>query len=178
MFSRIGRLIHASATRRATKKRETRACLGCDRLAKRLEAAGTEVFRLATPNRSSSFGPSPDALGDPACRCCWRLGRVLAVPAAPTPSFRGLPDQFGAVCPPVTLLQANPDVGWESRHEFAPPKCRKSIRLPCRKSHVRTLHSRSVSSTLKAHHSGAHVATSLLPTNEQCDAPEPRSRAS
>ena len=36
---------------------------------------------------------------------------------------------FDAACSPVTLLQANPDVGLEPRHEFDPPTVVSHVRM-------------------------------------------------
>jgi hypothetical protein len=76
---------------------------------------------IARQGHAARDQPTPNVFGDLARRRFWQLGRVLAVPADPVPPSYWLPDEFDAVRRLVTLLQANPDVGWESRHEFDPP---------------------------------------------------------
>ena len=72
------------------------------------------------------------------------LGRVLAVPADSVSPPHRPPNQFDAVCPPVTLLQANPDVGWEPRHEFDPANVASHVwivqcaEVPCKLGCINT----------------------------------------
>ena len=65
--------------------------------------------------------PATDAFGYLGRRSFWDLGRVLSVSPDPVPPSDRLPDEFDAVCLSASLLQADANVGWDSRHDSDPP---------------------------------------------------------
>ena len=88
--------------------------------------------------------PTPNTLSHLRRRCFGYLGGILSVAADSIPSSRGLPDKLDPVGLSALFLQADADVGCDSRHEFDSPNVAtcfwmvECVEPPCKSGCVNT----------------------------------------